>query len=105
MLRAFVSASCGILQQAGSTICYGHRVLTLVRSYSRQGLRFVAGIGFCILWYLTADRAYDLLQGWGSASCDITQQTRGSGHGFLHLLVSCSRQGVRCVIGMGFCLL
>ena len=61
LLRAWVSASCCILQQAGGRICYGHEVLHLLVSYSRQGLLLVTGMGFCILYYLTADKSHDLL--------------------------------------------
>ena len=37
--------------ETGGTICYGHWVLHLVVSHTRQGVRFVTGIGFCILYY------------------------------------------------------
>ena len=68
MLRALGSASFGITHETGGTICYGHWVLRLVISYTRQGydllralgsasrdikhetgVRFVTGIGFCVL--------------------------------------------------------
>ena len=62
LLRAWVSASCGILQQTGGTIHCGHQVLLPLILHSRQEVRFVMGMGFCILWYLTADGRYDLLR-------------------------------------------
>ena len=52
-------------------------------SRSRQGVRFVTGICFCILWYLTAHRG-----------------TICYGHGVLHLVVSHSRQEVQFVTGL-----
>ena len=94
--------------ETGGTICYGHWVLHLVVSHTRQGVRFVTGIGFCILWYHTRDRGYDLLRALGSASCGITHETGGTicyGHWVLHLVVSHTRQGVRFVTGIGFCIL
>ena len=60
-LRALGSASGDITQETGATslvishtrqevtIYYGHWVLRLVISHTRQGLRFVTGIGFCVL--------------------------------------------------------
>ena len=78
MLRALGSASCDITHETGGTICYGQWVLRLVISHTRQGVRFVTGIGFCVLWCHTGERGYDLLrvlgsdllQALGSASCD-----------------------------------
>ena len=49
LLRALGSASCDITQETGGTICYNHCVLRLVISYTRQEVRFVTGIGFCVL--------------------------------------------------------
>ena len=49
LLQALRSASCDIIHATRGTICYGHWVLRLVISYTRQGLRFVTGIGFCVL--------------------------------------------------------
>ena len=49
VLRALGSASCDITHETGGTICYGHWVLRLVISHTRQGVRFVPGIGFCLL--------------------------------------------------------
>ena len=37
------------LDETGVTIGYGHWVLLLVISQARQGVRFVTGIGFCVL--------------------------------------------------------
>ena len=42
-------ASCDTTHEKGGAICYGHWVLHLVISYVRQVVRFVTGIGFCIL--------------------------------------------------------
>ncbi len=63
----------------------------LVISCTRQGVRFVTGIGFCILWYHARDRGYDLLRALGSASCDNKHETGGTicyGHWVLHLVIS-----------------
>ena len=76
-------------------------------SHTRQGVRFVTGIGFCVLRYLTRDKGYDVLRALGSASCDITQVTRGTicyGHWVLRLVIH-TRQGVRFVTGIPFCVL
>ena len=48
LLRALGSASCDITETRGKT-CYGHWVLRLVISRTRQGVRFVTGLGFCVL--------------------------------------------------------
>ena len=56
---------------------------------TRQGVRFVTGIG-------------------GSASCDSRHETGGTecyGHSVLHLVIADTRQGVRFVTGIGFCIL
>ena len=49
LLRAMGSASYDSRHETGGTICYGHWVLHLVLADTRQGVRFVTGIGFCIL--------------------------------------------------------
>ena len=49
MFRALGSVSCDITHETVGTICYGHWVLRLVISHTRQGVRFVTGIGFCVL--------------------------------------------------------
>ena len=49
MFRALGSASCDITYEKGEAICHGHWVLGLVISYTSQGVRFVRGIGFCLL--------------------------------------------------------
>ena len=69
LLRALGSAFCDIAHETGGTICYGHWVLRLVLSHTRQGftscaghwvlrlvisqtrqaVSFVRGIGFCVL--------------------------------------------------------
>ena len=66
LLQALCSASCDIMHETGGTICYRHSVLRLVISYTRQGIRFVTCIGFCVLWCHTGDRGYDLLRVLGS---------------------------------------
>ena len=110
MLRALGSASCDITHETAGTTCYGHWVLRLVISHPRQGVRFVPGSGYCVLWSHTRDRGYDLLRALGSASCDITHETGGTvcnGHRVLRLVISHTRQrqGVRFVTGIGFCVL
>ena len=105
MLRTLGSASCDIADETGGTVCYGHRVLLLVISHTKQGVRFVRGIGICVLCYHTRDRGYDLLRALGSASCDLAHETGGTicyGHWVLHLVISHTRQGVRFVTGIGF---
>ena len=97
-----------LLRERGGTICFGHWVLCLVISHTRQGVRFVAGIGFCVLSYHTRDKAYELLPALRSASYDIGHETRvtiGYGHWVLRLVISHTRQGVRFVTGIGFCVL
>ena len=45
------SASCDITHETGGTIwiCSGHWVLPVAISHTRQGVRFVTGIGYCFL--------------------------------------------------------
>ena len=105
---ALGSASGYITHETLGTICYGHWGLHLAISHTRQRVRSFTDIGFCILWYLTRDRKYDLFRALGSASCDITHETGGTicfGHRqwVLHLVISHTRQGVRFVAGIGFC--
>ena len=91
MLRALGFVSCDITHETGSTILYGHWFLHLVISHTRQAVRFVRGITFCVLRYRTRDRGYNVLQALGSASCDITHETRGTicyGHWVLLLMIS-----------------
>ena len=78
LIRALGSVSCDITHETGGTICYGHWVLRLVISHTRQGVRFVTGIGFCVLSYYIGDRGYDLLRALGSVACDITHETGGT---------------------------
>ena len=88
MFRALGSVSCDITHETGGTICYGHWVLRLVISHTRQ--------------------VYDLLLAWRSASCDITHETVGTicyRHCVLRLVISHTRQGVLFVAGIGFCVL
>ena len=49
VLPALGSISCDIAHETEATICYGHWVLRLVMSHTRPGVRFVIGIGFCVL--------------------------------------------------------
>ena len=89
MLRVLGSASCDSRHETGGTICYGHSVLHFVIADTRQGVRFVTGIG-------------------GSASCDSRHETGGtiySGHWVLYLVLADTRQEVRFITGIGFCIL
>ena len=52
-------------------ICYGHEVLPLVVSYSRQGIRFVTGMGVCILCKIQQTGGTLCFWAWSSASCGI----------------------------------
>ena len=70
--------------------------LRLVISHTRQGVRFVTGIGFCVLRYHTRDRGYDLLRALGSVSRNLTHETGGTmcyRHRVLRLVISHPRQG------------
>ena len=115
MLRALGSVSCDITHDTGGTICYGHWALRLVTTLTKQGVRFVAGIGFCVLYYHTRDKGYDLLLALGSA-LDLrlvishtrqgVQFVTGLGSAVdLRLVISHTRQRVRVVTGIGFCVL
>ena len=117
MLRALGSASCDITHETRGSICYGHWVLPLVISHTRQRVRFVTGIGFYVLCFHTRDsvydllralgcvsrdirryRGYDLLRALGSALCDIAHETAGAiryGHWVLRLVISHTTPGVR----------
>ena len=109
LLRALGTASCDITHETGGT-------MRLRISHTRKGLRYVTGLGFCVLRYHTRDRGYDLLRALGSAFRDITYETGGticSGQGVLRLVICYvhwvlglvilhTRQGVRCVTGIGF---
>ena len=80
MLRALGSASCDITHETGGTICYGHWVLRLVISQTRQGVRFV-------------------IRAFGSASCDIAHETRGTicyGHWMLRRDIFYETWGTIC---------
>ena len=120
LLLALGSASCDITHETGGTICYAHWGLHLVISHTRQKARFVTELGSasvisprrqrvrCVtdIVYHTRDRGYDLLRALGSASSDITHETKGTtcyGHLVLHLVISYTRQEVRFVTGIGFC--
>ena len=90
MLRALVTASCDITHETGGTSCYGHWVLCLVISHTRQGVRFV-------------------IRALGSAACDITHKTKGTicyRHWMLRLVVSHTpNRGYDVATGIGFCVL
>ena len=49
LLRPLGSASCDIADETGGTSCSVHWVLRLVISHTRQRVRFVTGIGICLL--------------------------------------------------------
>ena len=92
-------------------MCYRPWVLRLVITHTRQGVRFLTGIGL------------------GCASCDITHKTGDTiccghwvlrlvishtreevrvvlyGHWVLDLVILHTKQGVRFVTGIGFCVL
>ena len=89
-------SSSDIAHETGGTICSGHWALHLGISHTIQWVRFVTGIGFCILWYHTRNRGYDLLPALYSASCEIM---------VLHLVISHMRQELWFVTGIGFCVL
>ena len=103
LLLALGSASCEITHEIGSTIWYVRWLLHFVISPTKErGLRFVTGIGFCILRYHKRDKGYDLLRALGSASCDITHDTGGTicyGHWALGPVISHTRQGVQQAFG------
>ena len=89
MLRKLGSASCDV-------------------AYESAGVRFVSGIVFCILRYVTRDIGYDLFWALGSASCHITHETGATifyWHWVLRLLKSHTRLEVRFVTGVGSCIL
>ena len=70
LLRALGSASCDITHETGATISYGHCVLHLRKSHTRQEVRFATGIRLFSLRYHTRNKGYDLLRALGSASGD-----------------------------------
>ena len=108
MLWALGSASCDIRLETADKICYVHWVLRRVISHTRQEVRFATGISFCVLWYLTRDRRYDLLYVLDPGSCDITHETGPTicyGHGSLPFLISNTGQGVHFLRGIRFCVL
>ena len=82
MLPALGSAF--VISPTEGTMCYGHWVLHLVLSHTRQEVRFVTGIrsasfdiSLFILRYHTRDREYDLLRTLGPASCDLPYESVG----------------------------
>ena len=58
-------------------------------SHTRQGVRCVTGLGFCVLRYHTRDNWYDIYYGYW----------------VLRLVITHTRQGVRFVTGIGLCVL
>ena len=96
MFRALGSASGDFTHDTVGTICYWHWVLHFVISHTKQGVRFVTGIIFCIL------------RDHGSASGNITHETGAMicyGHWVLRLVISHTKNEVRCLIGIVFCIL
>ena len=88
--------------EIGNIICYGHWVLLIVLSHTRQGMLFVAGIWFCILSYLLWDERHILLRALGSASCVITYETGDTicyRHWVLHLVLSRKKTGYKICYG------
>ena len=120
MLRALGSVSCDITHETGFVRCVllhtEHCVLRRVISYTRQGicyhlLRALAfGSASRDITHETKGTMFDLLRALDSASCDsasrdIAHETRGTichVHWVLHLVISYTRQGVRFVTGIGF---
>ena len=49
LLRALESASSHVAHETGGTVCYVYWIQRLVISPTRQDVRFVMGIGFCVL--------------------------------------------------------
>ena len=112
MLQALRSSSCDIIHETRGTICYGHWVLRLVISHTRQMLELVPkvdllpvsgartstqvlrsticcrclGLELVLRSTICCTReGYDLFRALGSVSCDITHETGGTicyGHGF-----------------------
>ena len=74
--------------EIGGTTCYRHWILRLVISHTKQEIRFVTGIRFCVLSYHTRDRG-----------------TICHGHWVQRPAMSHTRQGVRFVTDIGFCIL
>ena len=128
---------CDMTHETGGTICYGHWVLRLVISHTRQRLelvpqcsevRFVAGAWprtstqvlrsticcRCLRLELVSAKKYDLLPVSGARAStqvqnyDLLHERGGTicfGHWVLCLVISHTRQGVRFVTGIGFCVL
>ena len=76
LFRKLGSASCDITHETGGTSFYGHWVLRLVITHTRQGKRFVTGIGLCVL-----------------VISDDTGGTICYGHWVLRLVISHTRKG------------
>ena len=78
--------------------------LRLVIAHTRQGVRFIPGIGFCVWTFHTRDNGYDLLRGLGSASCDITHETGGTicyGHWVLGVRIISRDRGCDLLRALG----
>ena len=103
MLRALGSASCDITLETGDTICYGHWILHLVISHTRHGYDLVWALGFASCDITDETGGTILFRAFGSASCDITNET--GVRLTLRLVISHTRQEVRFVAGIGFCVL
>ena len=62
LLRPLGPASWDIAHETRGTNCFGHWILRLVISHTKQGGRVVMGIGLCIWRYHTGDRGYHSLR-------------------------------------------
>ena len=75
MLHALRSASCDITHETWGTTCYGHWVLRLVISHTRQGVRLLRALGSASRDITHETGGTVLLRALGSASRDITHET------------------------------
>ena len=135
LLRPLGPASFDVTHETRGTTCFGHWVLRLMVSRTKQGVRFVTGIRSAsfditlfILRYHTRDRGYDLLRtlgpeylvisptnrrgysllGAGLGILLIAHETRGTvgcGQWALHLVTPHTRQGGSFVTGIVLCIL
>ena len=91
-------------------VCHGHWVLRLVISHTREEVRvvFVRALGFgsCDFTHETGD---SFGYGHGVLRLVMSRTTHGGTisyvHWFMHLVISQTRQGIRFVAGIGFCVL
>ena len=96
LLQPLGSASCEITHKTWGTICYGHWVLRLVITHTRQGGTICYGHWVLRFVISHTRQGYDFLRALGSASCDITHETGFSicyGHWVLGLVMAHTRQG------------